>query len=71
MSSERHLTGQQRSFGPATPRSFTDGPFAAAKEAVGGFYVVESVNREAAVELAAKVPQSPGIAVEVLTIAKF
>ena len=46
----------------------TDGPFAETKEAVGGFYVVDVASREEAVELAGKVPQSPGVAVEVLTI---
>jgi hypothetical protein len=48
----------------------TDGPFAETKEAVGGFYVVDAASREEAVELAGKVPQSPGVAVEVLTIAE-
>ena len=47
----------------------TDGPFAETKEAVGGFYVVECASREEALELAGKVPPSPGAAVEVLTIA--
>jgi hypothetical protein len=46
----------------------TDGPFAETKEAVGGFYVVDCARREDAIELAARVPQSPGVAVEVLTI---
>ena len=46
----------------------TDGPFAETKESVGGFYVVEVANREEAIELAGRVPQSPGAAVEVLTI---
>ena len=46
----------------------TDGPFAETKEAVGGLYVVECASREDAIELAAGVPQSPGVAVEVLTI---
>jgi hypothetical protein len=46
----------------------TDGPFAETKEAVGGFYVVECASRAEAIDLAGKVPQSPGIAVEVLTI---
>jgi hypothetical protein len=46
----------------------TDGPFAETKEAVGGLYVVECATREEAVELAGRVPQSPGVAVEVLTI---
>jgi hypothetical protein len=47
----------------------TDGPFAETKEAVGGFYVVDCASRDEAVELAGRVPQSPGVAVEVLTIA--
>ena len=49
----------------------TDGPFAETKEAVGGFYVVECASREEALELAGKVPPSPGAAVEVLPIVEF
>jgi hypothetical protein len=48
----------------------TDGPFAETKEAVGGFYVVECEGRDEALELAARVPQSPGVAVEVFAIAE-
>ena len=48
----------------------TDGPFAETKEAVGGFYVVECVSRDEAIELAGLVPRSPGVAVEVLAIAE-
>jgi hypothetical protein len=47
----------------------TDGPFAETKEGVGGFYVVECASRDEALELAAKVPPSPGALVEVLSIA--
>ena len=47
----------------------TDGPFAETKEALGGFYVVECASREEAIDLAGKVPPSPGAAVEVLEIA--
>ena len=47
----------------------TDGPFAETKEGIGGIYVLECASRDEAVELAGKVPQSPGVAVEVLTIA--
>ena len=49
----------------------TDGPFAETKEAVGGFYVVDVESRDQAVQLAGKVPISPGLAVEVLTVAAF
>ena len=47
----------------------TDGPFAETKEALGGFYVVEVADRSEALELAGRVPASPGAAVEVLEIA--
>ena len=53
---------------PGGPPHVTDGPCAETMEAVGGLYVVECASREEAIELAAGVPQSPGVAVEVLTI---
>jgi hypothetical protein len=46
----------------------TDGPFAETKESIGGFYVVDCASRDEAIELAGRVPQSPGVAVEVLPI---
>ena len=49
----------------------TDGPFAETKEAIGGFYVVECASRDEAIELAGRVPASPGAAVEVLPIAEI
>jgi hypothetical protein len=49
----------------------TDGPFAATKEAVGGFYLVDCASREEALELAGRVPVSPGVAVEVLPVVEF
>jgi hypothetical protein len=52
---------------PGTTPLVTDGPFAETKEAVGGFYVVECATREDAIELAGHIPESPGVAVEVLT----
>jgi len=63
------LTGEAVTVRPGGRPFVTDGPFAETKEAVGGFYVVDVASREEAVELAGKVPQSPGVAVEVLTIA--
>jgi hypothetical protein len=44
----------------------TDGPFAETKEAVGGFYLVDCASRKEALDLAAQVPASPGVAVEVM-----
>lgn len=65
------LTGEAVTVRPAEKPLVTDGPFAETKEAVGGYYVVECASREEAIELAARVPQSPGVAVEVLTIAEL
>ena len=46
----------------------TDGPYTETKEGLGGFYVVEVASRDEALELAGRIPQSPGVAVEVLPI---
>lgn len=49
----------------------TDGPFAETKEAIGGFYLVDCGSRDEALRLAAQVPRSPGVAVEVLTVVEL
>ena len=49
----------------------TDGPFAETKEQLGGFYLVDVATREEALELAGRVPVSPGVAVEVLPCVEF
>jgi hypothetical protein len=54
----------------ATP-IVSDGPFTETKEAIGGFYVIEVADRDEAIRLAKQVPLSPGLAVEVLSIAEF
>lgn len=43
----------------------TDGPFLEAKEAIGGFYVVEAPSREAALEWAAKTSAAIDMPIEV------
>jgi len=63
------LTGQAQRVVPGEAPIVSDGPFAETKEAVGGFYVVDCASPEEACELAARVPQSPGVAVDVLTVA--
>ena len=63
------LSGETAVVRPGEKPFVTDGPFAETKEGVGGFYVVECASRDEALELAALVPDSPGMAVEVLTIA--
>jgi hypothetical protein len=56
---------------PGSDPIVTDGPFAETKEAVGGFYVVDCANREEAFELAAEIPRSPNVAVEVIPCVEF
>jgi hypothetical protein len=63
------LSGEVAVVRPGDEPFVTDGPFAETKEGVGGFYVVECASREEAIDLAGRVPQSPGVAVEVLEIA--
>jgi hypothetical protein len=47
----------------------TDGPFAETKEQLGGFYLLECADADAALEWARQVPRSPGLAVEVRPLA--
>lgn len=63
------LSGEAAVVRPGEKPFVTDGPFPETKEGVGGFYVVECASRAEALELAGRVPQSPGVAVEVFTIA--
>ncbi len=65
------LTGDAATVRPGNSPIVTDGPFADTKEGVGGFYVVDCASREEALELAGRIPQSPGVAVEVLGIAEM
>jgi len=65
------LTGDAATVRPGDKPLVTDGPFAETKEAVGGFYVVDCASRDEAIEFAGLVPQSPAVAVEVLTTAEM
>jgi hypothetical protein len=56
---------------PGQPAPVTDGPFTETKEAIGGFYLIECESRDEALDLAARVPPSPGLAVEVLAVAEI
>jgi hypothetical protein len=50
----------------------TDGPFVSTKEAVGGWFVVEADDLDAAIEIAARVPAARhGGAVEVRPVATY
>jgi len=46
-------------------RLVTDGPFAEAKEMVGGFFLIEATDRAEAIELAARWPSAAFGAIEV------
>lgn len=48
----------------------TDGPFLEAKEALGGFYLVDASSIAEVTELARELPRSPGAFAEVLPIAE-
>jgi hypothetical protein len=63
------LSGDAVVVRPGETPLVTDGPFAETKEGIGGFYVVECSDRDEAIELAGRVPESPGVAVEVLDVA--
>ena len=65
------LTGDSATVRPGDSPIVTDGPFADTKEGVGGFYVVDCASLEEAIELAGRIPESPGVAVEVLGIAEM
>jgi hypothetical protein len=65
------LSGEAAVVRPGERPLVTDGPFAETKEGIGGIYVVDCAGRDEALELAAQVPRSPGVAVEVLTVAEI
>ena len=46
-----------------------DGPFTETKEQLGGLYVVDVASEEEALEIARRVPRSPGLVVQVLPVA--
>ena len=48
--------------------SRTDGPFLETKEQIGGFYLIDCRDLDDAVELAGRIPASPGLRVEIRAI---
>lgn len=46
-------------------RHVQDGPYADTKEQLGGFYIINAPDLDAALDWAARVPQSPGRVIEV------
>jgi len=49
-------------------RTMHDGPFAESKEQLGGFYLIEVPDLDAAIAVARRVPLSPGGSVEIRTV---
>ena len=52
-------------------RTTTDGPFAETKEVLGGYYIVDLADLDAALAWAAKVPNAPYGSVEVRPVVEF
>ena len=49
----------------------TDGPFAEAKEVLGGYWMIQVKSREEAIEWAKRIPGSPNEVVEVRQVQEF
>ena len=58
------VDGARVSFSGGTP-SVTDGPFAEAKEVVGGYWLIQASSKEEAVEWASRCPANEGDFIEV------
>lgn len=48
--------------------SATDGPFLETKEQIGGFYLVDCRDRQDAIDVARRIPASPGLVIEIRAI---
>ena len=49
----------------------TDGPFAEAKEVLGGYWMIQVKSKEEAIEWAKRIPGSPNETVEVRQVQEF
>jgi len=63
-------TGARVSF-PGGKARVTDGPFAEAKEVVGGYWIIQTRSREEAIEWARRAPMPDGDVIEVRRIQEF
>lgn len=59
--------GARVSFAGGTP-TITEGPFAEAKEVVGGYWIIDVESRQEAVDWAARCPAAPGDVIEIRQI---
>jgi hypothetical protein len=60
--------GATITFGGDGRASVVDGPFAEAKEVVGGYWIIQAKTKEEAVEWAKRVPADPGQTIELRRI---
>lgn len=60
-------SGARVSFAGGKPK-ITDGPFAEAKEVLGGYWLIEVKSKEEAVEWARRCPAAPGDVIEIRQI---
>src|SRR6476620_12461732 len=57
--------GGSVSFDGESKATITDGPFAEAKEVVGGYWIIQARSKEEALEWASRCPAGPGDTIEV------
>ena len=62
--------GARVSFEGGKPR-VTDGPFAEAKEVIGGYWMIQVKSKEEAIEWASRCPGSPNEVIEVRQVQEF
>jgi len=62
--------GARVSFGEGRPK-VTDGPFAEAKEVLGGYWMIQVASREEAIEWAKRCPGSPNEVIEIRQVMEF
>jgi hypothetical protein len=60
--------GATITFGAGGKASVIDGPFAEAKEVIGGYWIIQTKSKEEAVEWARRVPATEGTTIEVRQI---
>ncbi|MGZ4268141.1 MAG: YciI family protein [Solirubrobacteraceae bacterium] len=57
--------GARVTFGSDRKGTVTDGPFAEAKEVIGGYWIIQAKSKDEAVEWASRCPANPGDTIEV------
>ena len=62
--------GARISFSGGKPK-LTDGPFAEAKEVVGGYWMIQVKSKEEAIEWASRCPASPNEIIEIRQVQEF